>query len=131
MCVKLPDSAGALLAMPFAAPAGYGLGRSGWVEMKFEDDSEEPPVELLIGVRGGELPRHRTKDAREGARRSRRFLAQRGQHLLRRQPYRALYHVPGRAGPTEAQRCVRHPHVLEALQVAGNIVRIPDDETSR
>ena len=48
MCVKLPDSAGALLAMPFAAPAGYGLGRSGWVEMKFEADGEEPPVELLL-----------------------------------------------------------------------------------
>lgn len=49
MGVKLPDSSGALLSMPFARPAGYGLGRSGWVEMRFgEDDADAPPLDLLL-----------------------------------------------------------------------------------
>ena len=49
MGVKLPDSAGALLSMPFVRPAGYGLGRSGWVEMTFaEDDAGAPPLGLLL-----------------------------------------------------------------------------------
>ena len=47
MGVKLPDSGGALLTMPFAQPAGYGLGRSGWVEMRF-DEGDEAPLDLLI-----------------------------------------------------------------------------------
>ena len=47
MGVKLPDSGGAMLAMPFAQPAGYGLGRSGWVEMRFEE-GVEPPLDLLL-----------------------------------------------------------------------------------
>ena len=48
MGVKLPYSSGALLSMPFARPAGYNLGRSGWVEMTFaEDDAGAPPLELL------------------------------------------------------------------------------------
>ncbi len=49
MGVKLPQSSGALLSMPFARPAGYGLGRSGWVEMTFaEDDADAPPLDLLL-----------------------------------------------------------------------------------
>ncbi len=47
MSVKLPDSGGAVLAEPFARPAGYGLGKSGWVEMTFGAD-EEPPLGLLL-----------------------------------------------------------------------------------
>lgn len=47
MGVKLPDSGGAMLAMPFAQPAGYGLGRSGWVEMRFAE-GVEPPLDLLL-----------------------------------------------------------------------------------
>lgn len=31
VCVKLPISGAAALTLPFVAPAGYGLGRSGWV----------------------------------------------------------------------------------------------------
>ena len=49
MSVKLPESAGALLSMPFARPMGYGLGKSGWVEMTFaEDDADAPPLDLLL-----------------------------------------------------------------------------------
>ncbi len=49
MGVKLPDSAGALLTMPFVRPSGYGLARSGWVEMTFgEDDADAPPLDLLL-----------------------------------------------------------------------------------
>lgn len=49
MGVKLPESAGALLAMPFARPMGYGLGKSGWLEMAFgDDDGEAHPLNLLL-----------------------------------------------------------------------------------
>jgi predicted DNA-binding protein (MmcQ/YjbR family) len=44
MCVKLPESAAGVLAMPFAEPAGYGLGKSGWVVIKWSPDL---PVELM------------------------------------------------------------------------------------
>ena len=33
MGVKLPESGGVLLTMSFARPYGYGLGKSGWVEI--------------------------------------------------------------------------------------------------
>src|SRR4051812_10356039 len=33
------------LAVPGAEPAGYGLGRSGWVSVPFGD--ETPPIEVL------------------------------------------------------------------------------------
>ena len=33
--------------MPFARPAGYNLGNSGWVEMHFTDN-DPPPVDLLL-----------------------------------------------------------------------------------
>lgn len=47
MGVKLPSSSEAVLSLPFARPAGYGLGRSGWVELRFEE-GEELPIELLL-----------------------------------------------------------------------------------
>ena len=42
MTVKLPESAEALLTMPFSRPAAYNLGNSGWVEMHFTDDDPRP-----------------------------------------------------------------------------------------
>ena len=44
--VKLPESGEAALMMPFAQPAGYGLGKSGWVDCGFRQ-GEAAPVELL------------------------------------------------------------------------------------
>jgi predicted DNA-binding protein (MmcQ/YjbR family) len=44
--VKLPISGEDVLHMPFAEPTGYGLGKSGWVDVRFTAD-ETPPVELL------------------------------------------------------------------------------------
>lgn len=43
---KLTVSRDAVLANAFASPTGYGLGKSGWVTMKF-DAKEQPPLELL------------------------------------------------------------------------------------
>ncbi len=49
MGVKLPESGGALLSTPFARPMGYGLGKSGWVEVAFgESGGEAPPLDLLL-----------------------------------------------------------------------------------
>ena len=48
LSVKLPDSADAALAMPFAKPTGYGLGRSGWVTASFEPGGAVP-IEVLEG----------------------------------------------------------------------------------
>lgn len=35
LSVKLPASADGVLLLPFAAPTGYGLGKSGWVTVQF------------------------------------------------------------------------------------------------
>lgn len=43
---KLTVSRDAVLQEPFAQPTGYGLGKSGWVTMKF-GASDEPPLDLL------------------------------------------------------------------------------------
>ncbi len=43
---KLPMSYGAALLAPFAAPTGYGLGKSGWVTSSFKD-GEYPPYDVL------------------------------------------------------------------------------------
>ena len=43
---KLPVSAQVALMLPFAEPAPYGLGKSGWVTVRFES-GETPPVELF------------------------------------------------------------------------------------
>jgi predicted DNA-binding protein (MmcQ/YjbR family) len=44
MNVKLPESAPHALSLPDAAPTGYGLGRSGWVSLRFGD----PPLPLEV-----------------------------------------------------------------------------------
>jgi hypothetical protein len=43
---KLPQSNAIALGLPFARPAEYGLGKSGWVAASFER-GERPPVEML------------------------------------------------------------------------------------
>ena len=45
--VKLPDSGGMALALPFAEPTGYGLGKSGWVSARF-GPKDDPPIEMLL-----------------------------------------------------------------------------------
>ena len=45
--VKLPESNSLALTLPFAAPTGYGLGKSGWVSAKFAS-KEKVPLELLF-----------------------------------------------------------------------------------
>jgi predicted DNA-binding protein (MmcQ/YjbR family) len=42
-CVKLPHSGDIALSLPFFKPAGYGLGKSGWVQAKLADDDALPP----------------------------------------------------------------------------------------
>ncbi|MDP8904747.1 MAG: MmcQ/YjbR family DNA-binding protein [Chloroflexota bacterium] len=44
MSVKLPHSQPLALAQPGATPTGYGLGKSGWVTVRFNDDT---PAEML------------------------------------------------------------------------------------
>ncbi|WP_141607740.1 MmcQ/YjbR family DNA-binding protein [Myxococcus sp. AB022] len=39
---KLPESNEAALTLPFTAPTGYGLGKSGWVSSRFKPGSEVP-----------------------------------------------------------------------------------------
>jgi predicted DNA-binding protein (MmcQ/YjbR family) len=46
LSVKLPDSHRAALALPFASPTSYGLGKSGWITARFEEKAK-PPVEML------------------------------------------------------------------------------------
>jgi predicted DNA-binding protein (MmcQ/YjbR family) len=43
---KLPHSCTDALMLPNAEPAGYGLGKSGWVAVSFPED-ELPPIEML------------------------------------------------------------------------------------
>ncbi|MCY1019481.1 MmcQ/YjbR family DNA-binding protein [Pyxidicoccus sp. MSG2] len=43
---KLPDSNEAALMLPFTAPTGYGMGKSGWVTATFKP-GDSVPVELL------------------------------------------------------------------------------------
>ena len=43
---KLPVTRLEVLQLPFAKPTGYGLGKSGWVTMKFDADTK-PPLDLL------------------------------------------------------------------------------------
>jgi predicted DNA-binding protein (MmcQ/YjbR family) len=46
LTVKLPESHEGALDLPFTQPAGYGLGKSGWVTATFAAQ-EEPPLEIL------------------------------------------------------------------------------------
>lgn len=45
--VKLPISGDDARQLPFTTPTGYGLGKSGWVTVRFLPD-EQPPLELLL-----------------------------------------------------------------------------------
>lgn len=47
MGVKLPESGGVLLTMSFARPYGYGLGKSGWVEIAL-GDGDGASADLLL-----------------------------------------------------------------------------------
>ncbi len=47
LTVKLPLSSEMALTLPFAEASGYGLGRSGWVTVKFAPD-DAPPEDLLM-----------------------------------------------------------------------------------
>lgn len=44
--VKLPETADAILQEPWAEPSSHGLGRYGWVSLKF-DRPEEIPLDFL------------------------------------------------------------------------------------
>jgi predicted DNA-binding protein (MmcQ/YjbR family) len=46
LSIKLPTSGADVLSLPFARPAGYGLGKSGWVSFRFEP-GENPPLALF------------------------------------------------------------------------------------
>lgn len=46
MTAKLPESGAGILMHDFAQPAGYGLGKSGWVSIR-HDHGELPPAEVL------------------------------------------------------------------------------------
>lgn len=48
LCVKLPESAEDVLELPNAEVAGYGLGKHGWVVVRFQEGDEVP----LEDVRG-------------------------------------------------------------------------------
>jgi len=47
--VKLPQSSGWALSMPFTEPTGYGLGKSGWVTVTIGQKARAAPLELLLG----------------------------------------------------------------------------------
>jgi predicted DNA-binding protein (MmcQ/YjbR family) len=47
LSVKLPVSNAAALALPFAEPTGYGLGKHGWVTSKFAP-GDVVPVDLIV-----------------------------------------------------------------------------------
>ncbi len=42
LCVKLPESAAEVRSLPHAEPAGYGLGKSGWVVVKYHTCDDVP-----------------------------------------------------------------------------------------
>jgi predicted DNA-binding protein (MmcQ/YjbR family) len=46
MSVKLPDSGDLVLALPFAEPTGYGLGKAGWVSVYLQL-ADLPPLPML------------------------------------------------------------------------------------
>lgn len=47
LTVKLPDSRGFALLMPFAQPTAYGLGKSGWITATF-GPKDALPVPMLL-----------------------------------------------------------------------------------
>ncbi|MFL5353034.1 MmcQ/YjbR family DNA-binding protein [Archangium sp.] len=46
LSMKLPQSNGAALMLPFAQPTGYGMGKSGWVTALF-GAKDTPPMDML------------------------------------------------------------------------------------
>jgi predicted DNA-binding protein (MmcQ/YjbR family) len=46
LSVKLPLSGTMALTLPFAAPTGYGLGKSGWVTARF-NAKDKVPIDML------------------------------------------------------------------------------------
>lgn len=46
MSVKLPDSHPIALAQPFTSPSSHGLGRAGWVTVRYPP-GEDPPLDML------------------------------------------------------------------------------------
>ncbi len=45
--VKLPMSSGQVLSLPFAKPTGYGLGKAGWVDIRFHA-GDDVPTDILL-----------------------------------------------------------------------------------
>ena len=70
LTVKLPVSRDFALVFDFAAPAGYGLGRSGWISCRF-GAGEVPDLDLMRTLARGEL-------SGGGAEEARRFVTGRG-----------------------------------------------------
>jgi predicted DNA-binding protein (MmcQ/YjbR family) len=46
LSVKLPQSSAMALMLPFVAPTGYGLGKSGWVTARF-GKKDEVPLDMM------------------------------------------------------------------------------------
>lgn len=44
--VKLPESQDFALILPNTQPTGYGLGKSGWITVRFRS-SEKPPMDII------------------------------------------------------------------------------------
>src|SRR3954470_18604857 len=65
--VKLPESRDQALGLPDATPAGYGLGKAGWVSLTFT--AEPPAARRTPRLARGVLPHRRAKAARPRARR--------------------------------------------------------------
>jgi predicted DNA-binding protein (MmcQ/YjbR family) len=47
VCTKLPESNADALALPNVTPAGYGMGKHGWVVAAF-GPSDQVPLEMLL-----------------------------------------------------------------------------------
>lgn len=47
--VKLPETGDVLLEEPWATPTGHGLGRHGWVDLRFARP-EDVPLDLLFDL---------------------------------------------------------------------------------
>jgi predicted DNA-binding protein (MmcQ/YjbR family) len=45
--VKLPNSGTEALELPYTEPAGYGMGKYGWVSVNFKP-GERPPVDMFL-----------------------------------------------------------------------------------
>jgi predicted DNA-binding protein (MmcQ/YjbR family) len=85
--VKLPVSGQVALALPFAAPTGYGLGKSGWVTARFAPTDDVPlamlqewidesfravaPKKLLARLEGAEEGRQEASDKPPAGKRKR------------------------------------------------------------